>query len=121
MGGTLFFDNERAFRLSALASYNLYHQKVGIDITRGDTVQLQGGLGGRLFQVVDVGLVGYALWQVADDRGSDLPLALRGRARASFGLGPEIGITIPALRARPPQGMSGTSEHSRDRKDRFWW
>jgi hypothetical protein len=100
MGGTLFFDNERAFRLSALASYNLYHQKIGIDITRGSTVQVQGGLGGRLFQVVDFGLVGYALWQVADDRGSDLPLALRGAREQVFGLGPEIGITIPALRAR---------------------
>ena len=100
MGGTLFFDSERAFRLSALASYNLHHRKIGIDITRGDSVQLQGGLGGRLFQVLDVGLVGYALWQVADDRGSDLPLALRGAREQVFGLGPEIGITIPALRAR---------------------
>jgi len=100
MGGTLFFDNERAFRLSALASYNLYHRKIGIDVTRGDSVQLQGGLGGRLFQMLDLGVVGYALWQVSDDRGSDLPLALRGAREQVFGLGPEIGIMIPALRAR---------------------
>lgn len=100
LGGTLFFDDERAFRLSALASYNLYHRKLGIDITRGDSVQLQGGLGGSLFQVLDFGIVGYALWQVADDRGTDLPLALRGAREQVFGLGPEIGITIPALRAR---------------------
>lgn len=100
MGGTLFFDDERAFRLSALASYNIYHQKIGIDITRGDTVQVQGGLGARLFQVLDVGLAGYALWQVGDDRGPDLPPALRGAREQVFGLGPEIGITIPALRAR---------------------
>lgn len=100
LGGTLFFDDERAFRLSVLASYNLYHQKIGIDVTRGDTVQIQGGLGGRWFQVLDAGIVGYGLWQVADDRGSDLPLALRGARERVFGLGPEIGITIPALRAR---------------------
>lgn len=100
MGGTLFFDNERALRLSALASYNVYHRKIGIDVTRGDSVQLQGGLGGRLFQVLDLGVAGYALWQVADDRGSDLPLALRGAREHVFGLGPEVGITIPALRAK---------------------
>jgi hypothetical protein len=100
LGGTLFFDNERAFRLSVLASYNLYHRKIGIDVTRGDSVQLQGGLGGRWFQILDAGVAGYALWQVADDRGSDLPPALRGARERVFGLGPEIGITIPPLRAR---------------------
>jgi hypothetical protein len=100
LGGTLFFDNERAFRLSTLASYNLYHRKIGIDVTRGDSVQLQGGLGGRWFQVLEAGIVGYALWQVGDDHGSDLPPALRGARERVFGLGPEVGITIPALRAR---------------------
>lgn len=100
LGGTLFFDEERAFRLSALASYNLYHQKLGIDLTRGDTVQIQGGFGGKLSQVVDFGLAGYALWQVGDDRGTDLPAGLRGAREQVFGLGPEIGITIPALGAK---------------------
>lgn len=99
-GGTVFFDDQRAFRVSALASYNLYHQKVGIDITRGDSVQIQGGLGGRLLQVLDVGVVGYALWQVGDDRGPDLPPALRGAREQVFGVGPEIGLTIPVLRAK---------------------
>jgi hypothetical protein len=100
VGGTLFFDEERSFRLSALSSYNHYHQKLGINLTRGDTLQLQGGLGGRVFQVLDFGVVGYALWQVANDTGSDLPPALHGAREQVFGVGPEIGITIPALRAR---------------------
>ncbi len=100
MGGTLFFDDERALRLSALASYNLYHRKIGLDITRGDSVQIQGGLGGRFFQLLDVGVVGYAMWQMGDDRGSDLPLALRGAREQVFGVGPEIGMTIPAIRAK---------------------
>ena len=100
MGGTFFFDDERALRLSALASYNLYHRKLGLDVTRGDSVQIQGGLGGKLFQVLDLGVVGYALWQVRDDSGSDLPVALRGAREQVFGVGPEIGITIPALRAK---------------------
>ena len=100
MGGTFFFDDERALRFSALASYNLYHRKLGLDVTRGDSIQIQGGLGGKLFQVLDLGVVGYALWQVRDDSGSDLPVALRGAREQVFGVGPEIGITIPALRAK---------------------
>jgi hypothetical protein len=99
-GGTVFFDDERGLRVSALASYNLYHRKPGIDLTRGGTVQLQGGLGGRLFRVLDLGVVGYALWQVADDTGSDLPPALRGARERVYGVGPEIGVTIPMLRAK---------------------
>ena len=99
-GGTVFFDDERAFRLSLLASYNLYEPKAGIDITRGDTMAIQGGLGGKFFQILDVGVAGYALWQVGDDRGSALPPALRGLREQAIGLGPEIGITIPALRAK---------------------
>jgi hypothetical protein len=99
-GGTLFFDDQRGLRLSMLASYNIYHRKLAIDITRGDTVQLQGGFGGRLFDVLDIGVVGYALWQVADDRGTDLPSSACCARERVFGLGPELGITIPALRAK---------------------
>lgn len=99
-GSTIFFDDERNLRLSALTSYNIYHRKLNIDVTRGDTVQIQGGLGGRFFQLLDVGVVGYALWQVAADTGSALPLALSGQRERVFGLGPELGITIPQLKAR---------------------
>jgi len=100
LGGTLFFDDDRGFRLSALASYNHYHKKLSIDLTRGDTVQLQGGLGGRFFQLVDFGVAAYALWQVADDQGTALPQAARGARERVYGLGPEIGIAIPALGAK---------------------
>jgi hypothetical protein len=99
-GGTVFFDDQRALRFSALASYNLYHQKQGIDITRGDTVQIQGGFGGRVFGLVDIGLAGYALWQVGDNQGSDLPAAYRGVREQAVGLGPELGVLIPALKAK---------------------
>src|SRR5262245_11418669 len=71
LGGTVYFDREKAWRISALASYNLNQQKRDIDITRGDTVQIQGGVGVTLLRVLDVGLAGYALWQVKDDAGAD--------------------------------------------------
>jgi hypothetical protein len=99
-GGAVFFDDHRGWRLSALASYDLYQKKIGIDIRRGDTVQIQGGFGGPVFHNIDVGIAGYALWQVGDDRGSALPLVLRGARDHVTGLGPEIGIMLPVIRAR---------------------
>ena len=100
LGSTVYFDRARTWQLSALASYELNQRKQNIDITRGATVQIQGGLGKTLFGIVDVGLTGYALWQVTDDRGADLPPLLRGARDQAFGLGPEIGIALVPLRSR---------------------
>ena len=98
-GATVAFDRDRTWMLSALASYELNLRKLGIDITRGDTIQIQGGAGKTLFRVLDVGLVGYALWQVRDDRGSALPPVLRGARDRAYGLGVELGVAIPEVRA----------------------
>lgn len=99
-GGTLHFDEDRRWRLSALASYDLYQRKLGIDITRGDSIQIQGGIGGAPLESLEIGLAGYALWQVRDDRGTDLPEPLRGRRDRVFGLGPEVNLLLSALRAK---------------------
>lgn len=100
-GGTAFFeDDRRGWRLSALASYAYNGKKRGVAIVRGDTVQIQGGLGGRVLDGVELGIAGYALWQVTDDRGPDLPAALRGARERVFGLGPEVDILVPALQSR---------------------
>jgi hypothetical protein len=99
-GGTVFFDQQRGWRLSALASYDLYQKKTGIDIRRGDTAQVQGGFGGPIFRRIEAGVAGYALWQVQNDNGSDLPPVLRGARDHVIGVGPEIDIVIPAIRAR---------------------
>src|SRR5262249_13363291 len=68
-------------------------------MTRGDTVQIQGGAG-KTLGVVDVGLAGYALWQVRDDRGNDLPEVLRGARDRAWGLGPEIDVTLAPIHGR---------------------
>ncbi len=100
LGGTAYLDQGKTWRLSALASYDLNSRKQDIDITRGSTVQVHGGLGATLFGFLEVGLTGYALWQVQDDRGADIPAPLRGARDRVYGLGPEIGVTIAPLRSR---------------------
>lgn len=100
LGATVYADIERRYYVTALASYDLYHRKNGIDITRGDSVQIQGGMGVNLFGLVDVGVVGAALWQVRDDRGSELPSVLQGARDGAYALGGELGITLPVIRGR---------------------
>lgn len=99
-GGTLYFDHAKTWSLSALTSYERNQRKESIDITRGDTLQVQGGAGKTLLGILDVGLVGYALWQVTDDSGSRLPPALRGARDRTYGLGPELGVDVAPLRSR---------------------
>lgn len=98
-GGRVSFDRDKRWFFSVLATYELNTRKLGLDLTRGDTVQLQGGTGVRLARIVELGLAGYALWQVRDDRGADLPPALRGAREQAYGLGPEISVTLRAIGA----------------------
>jgi hypothetical protein len=99
-GGAVWLDRSRGWRASALASYDLNGRKTDVDITRGATVQIQGGTGLRLFWTLEAGVAGYALWQVTDDKGTDLPAVLRGLRERTFGVGPELGLAIPQIRAR---------------------
>ncbi len=98
LGGSVAFDAARRIRLSALASLDVNERKLQVDVTRGATLQIQGGLGYTLARVVSVGVAGYALWQVTDDNGSDLPAILRGARDTAYGAGPELGVVIPAIR-----------------------
>lgn len=100
IGGAAYADATRARRASALLSYEYNGKKRGIDITRGDIIQLQGGAGTPVYKSVVLGVAGYALWQVLDDRGADLPPRLAGVRTRSYGLGPEIDVVIPKLRLR---------------------
>jgi len=99
-GGSLYFKDRTAF-LTALASYQLHMRQRGIDVTRGDAIQIEGGLGTKLFgQLAEAGLAGFAFWQVRDDRGADLPPVLRGARDRVYGLGPEAAIMLKAIRGQ---------------------
>lgn len=100
-GGSIFADKSRTVFLTALTSYDLNLRKRDIDITRGDTFQVQGGAGVSLFnQSVETGLAAHGLWQVRADRGADLPVVLQGARDRVYGLGPEMAITVKAIRSQ---------------------
>ena len=100
LGHTIYFDRARTRYLSALASWELNGRKLGLDVTRGSSVQIQGGAGASLMRLVDVGVIGYGLWQVSDDSGAALPPALRGTRDRVYGLGLELGVTVAEAHSR---------------------
>jgi len=107
LGETVHLDRDKTWALSALASYELNGRKLDADVTRGQSVQVQGGLGAKVRPYLDVGLAGYGYWQVTLDSGADLPKLLRGLRDTAYGAGPEIDVTIAPIRGQ----VSARYEH----------
>jgi hypothetical protein len=100
-GGGSIYSQGRDHFLTALASYQLNGRQRGIDITRGDSVQIQGGIGTKLFrELAETGIAGYALWQVRDHRGAQLPPVLNGVRDRVYGLGPDGAILVKAIQGQ---------------------
>jgi len=100
-GGTIFANRDRTSFLTALASYDLNLRKRDVDITRGDTMQVQGGAGFSLLKGgVEAGLAFHGLWQVRDDRGADLPDVLQGARDRVYGLGPDVAVFVESIRSQ---------------------
>jgi len=93
-GGTVYFDRRGSWSLSALGAWDINGRKIGVDLTRGQTIQVQAGLAKTFAGIVSVGPVGYALYQVQDDRGADVPAALIGARDRACGLGGELDLTL---------------------------
>ena len=99
LGGTVYFDDDRVWRLSVLSSFVSNLPKLGVDIRRGNSVQVQGGASATMASVVRVGVAGYALWQVSEDSGANLPPIVAAGSDRVFGAGPEVDFVLPAIRS----------------------
>lgn len=87
LGGTLFFDSEKTWSLSALNRYELHHEN-DYDVRVGDSYTVEFGLGKTLAKVWDVGVVGYYQGQVTETTDQS------GLASV-VGVGPEVSVVIP--------------------------
>ena len=97
LGGAGYVDTTRARRASVLMSYDLNRRMRAVDITRGNMLSMQGGAGAAVGKAFVLGVAGYALWQVSDDRGTALPQTLAGLRTRTYGLGPEIDVVVPSI------------------------
>jgi len=101
LGAVGYLDAKRSWSVSAMTHYFTHQSQQGVDVRVGDDFLLEWGLGKTFRQPswtpwvaqVDTGVVGYAQWQVTDNRGSAIPIPLRGIKSNIFGVGPEIAAT----------------------------
>jgi len=66
-GGTLYFDKQKSWSLSALGRYEINYKSSDWNITPGDTLSLEGGLGKSLSPTFELGV--QAHYQLPDHLG----------------------------------------------------
>jgi hypothetical protein len=100
-GGTFYPDKDKTWSLSWLGRYEIHGKQRGHDVQLGDDFHFEWGIGKALPSSVEigplkgfeVGVVGYAQFQVNDDSGKDVTWdKVHDRV---FAVGPEIRFAIP--------------------------
>ncbi|WP_156906471.1 SphA family protein [Halomonas halocynthiae] len=95
LGGTWYFDIEKAWSLSVLSRYEIKSEQDDTGITPGDSLLVEWGLSHRLENGLELGLVGYDAWQLENDQG--VPAGLPNDKRKQHALGVEAGYFWPQL------------------------
>jgi len=105
-GMTYYFDAEKTWHTSVLASYETHTEKEDSDVRVGDIVTLEGGIGKSFMEgAINVGAAYFAQWKVTDDDfGGFLPAGRIGRHKI-FGAGPEV--TVPVFANDKVVGLFG--------------
>lgn len=113
VGGTLYLDADRAWSLSVLGRYEIPWKKRNEEVTLGQDVHVEWGIGRTVAQRWDVGVAGYIHRQVTEDRGQDVTWE-KGDKDQVMAVGPEVTVFLP------PAGlfMSLRSEWEWGAKDR---
>jgi hypothetical protein len=96
LGPTLYLDDDKTWAISTLMRYELHSKKHYENIRPGQNISFDACLSKSLGRLWEIGLCGYAQWQVTDDRGKDIYYNKNIHDRV-FGIGPEIGIYVPFL------------------------
>ncbi|MBF0627276.1 MAG: transporter [Magnetococcales bacterium] len=97
LGGTWYPDDQKLWSLSLLSRYETHSTKDHTDVRLGDDFHFEWGIGRRATDLLEVGLAGYAQWQLTNDRGAGVTWNPNDHDQV-FGIGPELVATIPALK-----------------------
>ncbi|MDR0880968.1 MAG: transporter [Candidatus Adiutrix sp.] len=93
LGGTVYLDEEKTWSASVLGRFETHTEQDQTDITPGNHLHFEWGIGKNINKTFDIGVAGYCHWQVSDDSG---PGASGDRERA-YAIGPEIGFAIESI------------------------
>ena len=81
----------RPWHVSLMTRYEMHSNQEGRDVTPGHTLTLEFGLGKKVSDTVDVGLIAHSYRQVTDTTGRD---AIDPQRYGSYGAGLEVQFPI---------------------------
>ncbi|MBP1752942.1 MAG: hypothetical protein H6Q57_1778 [Geobacteraceae bacterium] len=101
-GGTFFPDKARTWSISYLGRYEIHGNVRNRDLQLGDDYHFEWGIGKALppekgigpLRAFEVGVVGYAQFQINDDSGDDVTWDKNVHDRV-YAVGPEVRFVIP--------------------------
>lgn len=96
VGGTYYFDTSKLWHTSVVSRYEIHGSKKDVDLTPGNDLTFEWGIGKTIPSKViwNVGISGYAHWQVSEDSGKDIAYKSDVKDRI-FSIGPEVGGYLP--------------------------
>jgi hypothetical protein len=94
------FGGPKLYQISVSTNLEFHHGKRHEDIKVGNNMTVEYGIGKTFIhnqgrQLIQVGAVGYAEFQLSDDSGSEVGPLNRGNEDYVFGLGAEFGVIFP--------------------------
>ncbi|MCD8554821.1 transporter [Seleniivibrio sp.] len=95
-GGTYYPDAAKKWSVSVLTRYEKHLKNRDLDVTYGDDFSLDWGVG-KVVGLFDVGVSGYAHWQITADDGDD---ATSNDKDSIMGIGPEVNYAIPSIKSQ---------------------
>lgn len=97
-GATLYLDEAKSWNISTNAYYETHSEKEDSDITVGDILTLEGGLGKSFMEgAVNVGAAYYAQWKMTEDDVPSLESLPGDRSlgkHSVYGIGPELSVPL---------------------------
>lgn len=94
VGNTYFLGDAKAWNVSGMFRYETHSKKEGVDLTAGDDLVLEWGIGRKLPSNFELGMTGASTWQVTNEKGS---MATPGKYSA-HAIGGELQYAIPKAR-----------------------
>ncbi|MBF0445030.1 MAG: transporter [Magnetococcales bacterium] len=95
-GGTWYPDAKKEWSVTMLNRYEIHSKKDQTDAKLGDDYHFEWAVGKKVSPTWELGLAGYAQWQVNDDEGSAITYDKTVHDQV-FAVGPEASVFIPQL------------------------
>jgi hypothetical protein len=97
---TTYLDKSKLTQFSFNTNWEFHQKKRHEDLKVGNNMTLEAGVG-KIFvknegkQLIQVGAVGYAEFQLTNDSGTAVPVLTANNKDRVFAIGPELGVILP--------------------------